>query len=79
MVNLIVKLYVFLFFMWILILFGGGILVIVIGPLSISGFSDLDLLLSSIIKAAIAISFVIGWIFLLLKIKNFIFKRQVES
>jgi hypothetical protein len=35
--------------------------------------------LSSIIKAAIAISFVIGWIFLLLKIKNFIFKRQVES
>jgi len=54
-----IGLFGFLFVMWILILTGGGILVIILGPFSISGYGDFDLLLTSIFKAIIAIILVL--------------------
>ena len=74
-----IELFGFLFVMWILILAGGGILVAILGPFSISGYGDFDLLLTSILKAIIAIILVIIWILILSKLKNWIFKKEIKS
>lgn len=74
-----IGLFGFLFVMWILILAGGGILVTILGPFSISGYGDFDLLLTSILKAIIAIILVIIWILILSKLKNWIFKKEIKS
>lgn len=72
-----IGLFGFLFAMWVLILIGGGIVVLILGPISITGYGDLDWIISSAIKGAIAISLVIIWIFILLKIKNWIFRKEI--
>ena len=69
----------FLFAMWVLILVGGGIMVTVLGPISVSGFGDLNWLISSGIKAVIAVVLVILWILILSKLKNWIFKKEINS
>ena len=74
-----IDLFVFLFSMWILILVGGGILVTILGPFSISGYGDLDSLLTSTFKALIAIILVVIWILILSKLKNWIFKKEIKS
>jgi len=74
-----IGLFGFLFAMWILIIAGGGILVTILGPFSISGYGDFDLLLTSILKAIIAIILVIAWILVLSKLKNWIFKKEIKS
>ena len=74
-----IGLFGFLFAMWILILIGGGILVLVLGPISITGFGEFDWIISSGMKATFAISLVIIWIFILLKIKNLIFRKKISS
>jgi len=73
-----IGLFGFLFVMWILILTGGGILVAILGPFSISGYGDFDLLLTSIVKAIIAIILVMIWILVLSKLKNWIFKKEIR-
>ena len=73
------SIFVFIFAMWILLLIGGGILVAVLGPVSVSGFGDLDSIISSGVKAIIAILLVIVWVFVLSKIKNWIFQKQIKS
>ena len=73
-----IGLYGFLFAMWILILVGGGIVVTILGPISITGFGDLNLMISSAIKGVIAVSLVVIWIFILLKIKNWIFRKEIK-
>lgn len=73
------ELFGFLFGMWVLILLGGGILVTILGPISVSGFSDLDWFISSVIKAVIAIFLVVVWILILSKLKNWIFRKEIKS
>ena len=69
----------FLFAMWLLILLGGGIVVIILGPMTVSEFGDFNWLVASVIKAAVAIVLVVAWIFILSKIKNLIFKKEIKS
>ena len=69
----------FLFVMWILILVGGGITVMILGPFSISGFGELDLFIGSIIKAIVPIILVVIWILILSKLKNLIFRKEIKS
>ena len=59
-------------------LIGGGILVLTIAPISISGYGDLDMILSSGLKAVIAIILVIIWILVLSKMKKGIFHRMLK-
>ena len=73
------NLYAFLFGMWLLILLGGGILVVIIGPINISGFGDFDLIINSGIKAIIAITLVMIWVLILSKLKNWIFRKEIKS
>ena len=69
------QLFGFLFLMWVLIILGGAIAVIILGPISISGYGDFDPLLNSILKGIIAIGLSIAWILILTKIKNLIFRK----
>lgn len=73
-----IGLFGFLFVMWVLIITGGGILVRILGPFSIPGYGEYDLLLTSVFKAIIAIILIIVWIIILSKLKNWIFKKEIK-
>ena len=64
--------------MWILILFGGGIVVTLLGPITISGFGDLNWFIASVIKAMIAMILVVIWIWILSKLKSLIFRKEIK-
>jgi len=72
------SLFVFIFAMWILIIIGGGIAILILAPISISGYGDFDLIISSGLKAIVAIGLVVAWIFILSKVKNWIFRSQLK-
>lgn len=72
------SLFVFIFAMWILIIIGGGIAILILAPISISGYGDFDMILSSGLKAIVAIGLVVAWIFILSKVKNWIFRSQLK-
>ncbi|MDC0171087.1 hypothetical protein OAJ04_04850 [Candidatus Nitrosopelagicus sp.] len=70
-----IPIFSFIFVMWVLIIIGGGLMVVFIGPLSFSGDSDLDPLINSGAKVLIAMILIFIWIVALLKIKNWIFRK----
>jgi len=72
------NLYGFLFAMWLLIIIGGGIIVTLLGPISISGYGEFNWFIGSIIKGIIAILLVIIWILILSKLKNWIFRKELK-
>jgi len=74
-----VKIYSFIFTMWVLMLIGGGLMVLVIGPFSLGSIGDVDPIIVSGIKVGIALILIFIWVFTLTKIKNWIFKSQVKS
>ena len=74
-----VKIYSFIFTMWILMLIGGGLMVLVIGPFSLSNIGDVDPIIVSGIKVSIALVLIFIWIFTLTKVKNWIFKSRIKS
>nr|AIF10567.1 hypothetical protein [uncultured marine thaumarchaeote KM3_46_G10] len=65
----------FIFAMWVLIIIGGGLMVLFIGPLSFSGYGELNPLINSGVKVLIAMILIFIWVFALLKIKNWIFRK----
>lgn len=69
----------FLFGMWVLIIVGGGIVVTILGPISVTGYGELNWFIASVIKAVIAIILVVIWILILSKLKNWIFKKEIKS
>jgi hypothetical protein len=64
--------------MWILMIIGGGIAILILAPISITGYGDYDLIISSGLKAIVAIGLVVTWIFILSKVKNWIFSSQLK-
>jgi len=73
-----VQIFAFIFIMWLMIIAGGGILISIIAPISIQGFGKYDHFLDSGMKALIAVLLVVAWIFIMLKIKNWIFQKQIR-
>ena len=71
------KIYSFVFVMWILILIGGGLVVIFVGPISFS--EDVEPIITSGVKVLLALFLIFILVFTLTKIKNWIFKSQVKS
>jgi hypothetical protein len=71
-------LYGFLFAMWALIILGGGIIVVLLGPFSIQQFGNFHWIIASGIKITIALLLVIIWILILSKLKNWIFKKELK-
>jgi len=74
-----IKIYSFIFTMWILILIGGGLMVTIIGPFSLGNIEDVNPIILSGIKVGIALVLIFVWIFTLTKVKNWIFKTDVKS
>jgi len=73
------SIFIFIFTMWIILIFGGGIVVTVLGPIDVTGFGDLNQVISSGIKAIVAIILVIIWILILFEIRNRIFHKELKS
>ena len=72
------NLYGFLFTMWLLIIVGGGIMVVLLGPFSIQQFGDFHWIVASGIKVIVALILVVIWILILSKLKNWIFKKELK-
>ena len=64
--------------MWLLIIVGGGIMVVLLGPFSIQQFGDFHWIIASGIKVIIALILVVIWILILSKLKNWIFKKELK-
>jgi len=65
----------FVMVMWALIIFGGFILIKVVAPIQLES-GDIT---SSVLKAVIAISMVIIWIWILITLKNTYTKRRLTK
>ena len=63
--------------MWGLIILGGGIMVVLLGPFSIQQFGDFHWIITSGIKVTTALILVVIWILILSKLKNYIFKKEL--
>ncbi len=72
-----VQIYGFIFAMWILMLIGGGLVVVFVGPFTLA--PDIDPIITSGVKVIIALFLIFIWLFTLTKVKNWIFKSQVKS
>lgn len=70
--------YGFLFVMWALIILGGGIIVVLLGPFTIQQFGNFHWIIASGIKVTIALLLVLIWILILSKLKNYIFKKELK-
>ena len=74
-----IKIYSFIFTMWILILIGGGLIVTIIGPFSLGSIGGINPIILSGVKVGIALVLIFVWILTLTKVKNWIFKTDVKS
>ena len=72
-----IKIYSFIFVMWILMLIGGGLVVVFVGPFTLA--QDIDPIITSGVKVITALFLIFIWVFTLTKIKNWIFKSQIKS
>lgn len=68
---MIVTIYAFLIVMWVLIILGGGLAVLVLGPLDLG---EPYQSWNSTLKGAVAIAMVVAWVILLVRLKRYIFK-----
>ena len=70
-----IKIYSFIFLM----LIGGGLMTLIIGPFSLGSIGSVDPIILSGIKVGIALLLIFVWVLILTKVKNWIFKSQVKS
>lgn len=71
--------YCFIAIMWLLILAGGGIVVALVAQITVQGYGEeMDFVIASAIKAAIALVLVVFWIVILTKFKDRIFQKQIR-
>lgn len=73
------RLYAFMAVMWAMLLAGGGLFVLVLGPLSVSGLGPYDAAASSALKAAAAAAFVAAWVLALARANSWMFRRGAEG
>ena len=74
-----IKIYSFIFIMWVLMLIGGGLMTLVIGPFSLGSIANINPIILSGIKVGIALILIFIWVLILTKVKNWIFKSQLKS
>lgn len=69
------SIYAMMVIMWLLIIAGGGIAVVVLGPLELDG---VDPLFTSALKGVVAIGMVVAWVLVLSRMKNWVFGRRIR-
>ena len=72
-----IKIYSFIFVMWILIIIGGGLVVVFVGPITFA--TDVEPIITSGVKVLLALFLIFIWVFILTKLKNWVFKTEVKS
>ena len=72
-----IKIYSFIFVMWILMLSGGGLVVVFVGPITFA--TDVEPTITSAVKVLLALFLIFIWVFILTKLKNWVFKTEVKS
>ena len=73
------RLYAFTAAMWGMLVAGGGLFVLVLGPISVSGLGEHDAIASSALKAAAAAGFVAAWVAALAKANRWMFRRAAGA
>lgn len=73
------QIHAFVAVMWAMLLAGGGLFVLVLGPLSAPWPGAGGAAASSALKAAAAGAFVVAWIAALSRIKNWMFRRRMRE
>ncbi len=73
------SIFIFIGVMWALLIIGGGIVVTLLGPISLTGYEDLNQMIASGIKAITAIILVIIWIVILSKMNKCILHKEIKS
>ena len=71
------KIYSFILAMGVLIIIGGGLVVVFVGPLTFS--TDVEPIITSGVKVLLTLFLIFIWVFILTKLKNWIFKTEVKS
>ena len=71
------KIYSFILAMWVLIIIGGGLVVVFVGPLTFS--TDVEPIITSGVKVLLTLFLIFIWVIILTKLKNWIFKTEVKS
>ena len=71
------KIYSFILAMWVLIIIGGGLVVVFVGPLTFS--TDVEPIITSGVKVLLTLFLIFIWVFILTKLKNWVFKTEVKS
>jgi len=74
---MVMKIYSFIFTMWILIIIGGGLVVVFVGPITFA--TDVEPIITSGVKVLLTLFLIFIWVFILTKLKNWIFKTEVKS
>lgn len=69
------RIYAFLAGMWALIILGGGMAVLVLGPLDF-GSEHHQMLGAAVAKAVAAILMVVLWVAILARLKGYVFRRS---
>ena len=68
---------VFLFVMWVMILLAGVVVIYAIGSISVTGYGNIDGIATVTLKGLGATALIIAWIFVLGKVKQLVFKKQI--
>ena len=71
------KIYSFILVMWVLIIIGGGLVVVFVGPITFA--TDVEPIITAGVKVLLALFLIFIWVCILTKIKNWIFKTEVKS
>ena len=61
-----------------MIIIGGAIVTLVLGPISISQYGKFNSFFGSVIQGSVAIILVVIWILILSTLKNWIFKKELK-
>ena len=72
-----IKIYSFIFVMWVLIIIGGGLVVVFVGPITFA--TDVEPIITSGVKVLLTLFLIFIWVFILTKLKNWVFKTEVKS
>ena len=77
--KIVLQAHAFVAVMWAMLLAGGGLFTLVLGPLSAADLGSLDAAALSALKAAVAVAFVAAWVAALMKANRWMFRRSAGA
>ena len=72
--RIVLQAHAFVAIMWAMLIAGGGLFTLVLGPMSAADTDALDAAALSALKAAVAVAFVAAWVAALMKANRWMFR-----